>query len=131
MDPGGIKRGILTTMPRTLFALLPIFAGIVALFYRGRKYPEHLYFALHLHAFTFLALTVAQLLKFTQSPVLVAGGSLIGAVWLPIYAVLAFRRVYGGSYLRTVSKVAAIGLIYAIATAAAFVVMVYWVSITA
>ena len=130
-DPGGIKRGILTTMPRMLFALLPIFAGIVALFYRGRKYPEHLYFAIHLHAFTFLALALAELLKFTQSEVLVQLGSLIGVVWLPIYAVLAFRRVYGGSYVRTVGKLIAIGALYAVVTGAAFVVLIYWVSIAA
>ena len=55
-DPGGFKRGIFKTMPKMLFALLPVFAGIIALFYRGRKYPEHLYFAIHLHAFIFLAL---------------------------------------------------------------------------
>jgi hypothetical protein len=114
-----------------LFALLPIFAGIVALFYRGRKYPEHLYFAIHLHAFTFLALAVGELLKFTQSPVLVVIGSLIGVIWLPIYAVLAFRRVYGGSYVRTVAKLVAIGAIYAVVTATAFVVLIYWVSIAA
>jgi hypothetical protein len=130
-DPGGIKRGILTTMPRMLFGLLPIFAGIVALFYRGRKYPEHLYFAIHLHAFTFLALSLAALLKFTQSPILVAIGGVIGVVWLPIYAVLAFRRVYGGSHGRTIAKVVGIGAIYAAVTAAAFVVLLYWVSIAA
>jgi Protein of unknown function (DUF3667) len=131
LDPGGVKRGILTTMPRMLFALLPIFAGIVALFYRGRKYPEHLYFAIHLHAFTFLALSLAEVLKFTHSPILVAIGSLIGVIWLPIYAVLAFRRVYGGSYARTIAKVVAIGAIYAAATAVAFVILIYWVSIAA
>ena len=130
-DPGGFKRGILTTMPRMLFALLPIFAGIVALFYRGRKYPEHLYFAIHLHAFTFLALAVAEALKFTESPILVSLGSLIGVIWVPIYAVLAFRRVYGGSYVRTVAKLVGIGVLYACATAVAFVVMIYWVSIAA
>jgi hypothetical protein len=130
-DPGGFKRGILTTMPRMLFALLPIFAGIVALFYRGRKYPEHLYFAIHLHAFVFLALAMAQVLKFTESPILVAIGSLVGAIWVPIYAVLAFRRVYGGSYPRTVAKLAGIGVLYACVTAVAFAVMIYWVSIVA
>ena len=130
-DPGGFKRGILTTMPRMLFALLPIFAGIVALFYRGRKYPEHLYFAIHLHAFTFLALALAESLKFTELPILVSLGSLIGVIWVPIYAVLAFRRVYGGSYPRTVAKLAGIGVLYACVTAVAFVVMIYWVSIAA
>ncbi len=130
-DPGGLKRRMLTTMPRMLFALLPVFAAILALFYRGRKYPEHLYFAIHLHAFTFLALTVAELLKFTGSTVLAVVGSLIGVIWLPIYATLALRGVYGGSLARTVAKVVAIGAIYGVATAAAFVVLLYWVSIAA
>jgi hypothetical protein len=128
-DPGGIKRRILETMPRMLFVLLPIFAGILALFYRGRKYPEHLYFAIHLHAFIFLALAMAELVKFTQLPLLVAGASLVAVIWIPIYATLAFRRVYGGSLVRTLMKELGIGAIYALATAAGFIVMIYWVSI--
>ena len=76
-DPGGFKRGLLQTMPRMLFVLLPIFAGIVALFYHGRKYPEHLYFAIHLHAFIFLALAVTELLKFTRKPVIAAVGGVL------------------------------------------------------
>jgi hypothetical protein len=129
-DPGGIKRGILETMPRMLFALLPVFAGILALFYRGRKYPEHLYFAIHLHAFIFLALAVAALAKFTRSPILVAVGGLIVVVWIPIYATLAFRRLYGGSLIRTLVKETGIGAIYAVASGMAFLTLIYWVSIT-
>ena len=130
-DPGGLKRRLIETMPRMLFVLLPIFAGILALFYRGRKYPEHLYFAIHLHAFIFLALTVAELLKFTRLPLLVAGASLIAVIWIPIYATLAFRRVYGGSLSRTLLKEVAIGMIYSAAAAVGFIVMIYWVSIAA
>ena len=128
-DPGGFKRRILQTMPRMLFVLLPIFAGILALFYRGRKYPEHLYFAIHLHAFIFLALAIAELVKFTQLPLLVAGASLVAVIWIPIYATLAFRRVYGGSLVRTLMKELGIGAIYAVAAAAGFTVMIYWVSV--
>jgi hypothetical protein len=128
-DPGGIKRGILETMPRMLFALLPIFAGIVALFYHGRKYPEHLYFAIHLHAFIFLALAVAALAKFTRSPILVAVAGLTVAIWIPIYATLAFRRLYGGSLIRTLVKETGIGAIYAVAAGIAFLILIYWVSI--
>ena len=128
-DPGGFKRRILETMPRMLFVLLPIFAGILALFYRGRKYPEHLYFAIHLHAFIFLALTFSELLKFTHSAMLVSAASLITSIWIPIYATLAFRRVYGGSLARTVVKELAIGTIYAAVTAVGFVTMIYWVSV--
>jgi len=112
-----------------LFVLLPIFAGILALFYRGRKYPEHLYFAIHLHAFIFLALSVSELLKFTQSALLVGGVSLIVSIWIPIYATLAFRRVYGGSLARTVVKELAIGTIYALVVAVGFITMIYWVSV--
>jgi hypothetical protein len=128
-DPGGFRRGILETMPRMLFALLPIFAGIVALFYRGRKYPEHLYFAIHLHAFIFLALAVGELLKFVQVSVLVVVASVVTLIWIPIYATLAFRRVYGGSLGVTLMKEVAVGAIYAVTAVLAFVLMIYWVSI--
>jgi hypothetical protein len=128
-DPGGIRRGILETMPRMLFVLLPLFAGIVALFYRGRKYPEHLYFAIHLHAFIFLALAVGELMKFTQLPALVVIASLVALIAIPIYATLAFRRVYGGSVARTLMKEVAIGAIYSVTATVGFVVMIYWVSI--
>jgi len=128
-DPGGLKRGLLETMPRMLFALLPVFAGIVALFYRGRKYPEHLYFAIHLHAFIFLALAVTELLKFTHVAAIAAVGSVLALIWIPIYATLAFRRVYGGSVGATIAKELGIGAIYAVVSGLGFVIMIYWVSI--
>lgn len=130
-DPRDFRRRLVETMPRMLFVLLPIFAGILALFYRGRKYPEHLYFAIHLHAFIFLALAVAALLKYTQLAILAAVASGIAVVWIPIYATLAFRRVYGGSLSRTLLKEVAIGMIYSLAAAVGFIVMIYWVSIAA
>jgi len=130
-DPGGFKRRLLETMPRMLFVLLPVFAGILALFYRGRKYPEHLYFAIHLHAFIFLALAVAALAKFTQLPLLAIAASLIVLIWIPVYATLAFRRVYGGSLSRTLMKELAIAAIYCVAAAIGFVATIYWVSIAA
>jgi hypothetical protein len=128
-DPRGLKRRLVETMPRMLFVLLPIFAGILALFYRGRNYPEHLYFAIHLHAFIFLALLVGQLTKYTRIPVLAACASLVALVWIPIYATIAFRRVYGGSLSRTLAKEVAIGVIYSVAAGVGFVAMIYWVSI--
>ncbi|MFL5488573.1 MAG: DUF3667 domain-containing protein [Gemmatimonadaceae bacterium] len=129
-DPGGLRRRILETMPRMLFALLPIFAAILALFYWGRKYPEHLYFAIHLHAFIFLALGVTTALKFSKSPLLVIAAGVLAWVWIPVYATLAFRRVYGGGLGRTLMKEAAIGVIYGLTSIVAFVIMIYWVSAT-
>src|SRR5207237_9803699 len=123
IDPIGFKRGLIQTMPKMLFALLPMFAGIVALFYRGRKYPEHLYFAIHLHAFIFLALAMTELLKFTHEAAIAAAGGIVAAIWVPVYATLAFRRVYGGSFPRTVAQGVGVGARYGRVSGVAFVVM--------
>jgi hypothetical protein len=130
-DPEGLRRGIYQTMPRMLFALLPVFAVIVALFYRGRRYPEHLYFAVHLHAFVFLALAAAELLNFTRVPVLAAIAGIAVAIWIPVYATRAFRYVYEESLARTLVKEFGIAAIYALTSLPAFILMIYWVSIAA
>jgi hypothetical protein len=130
-DPQGFRRGILEALPRLLFGLLPVFAGIVALFYRGRKYPEHLYFAIHLHAFVFVAMTLSALTKFTHYVPLTVVASVLVAITVPVYATLAFRRVYGGSIGRTLAKEVAIGTIYAIVSLIALLVTVYWVAVMA
>jgi hypothetical protein len=128
-DPQGLQRSILTTMPRALFALLPVFAGILALFYRKRNYPEHLYFALHLHAFVFLALTVSELTKITQVTPLIVTVQILVIVTIAIYATLAMRGAYGGSVLRTLAKEVGIGGLYAIAATPIMVAMLAWAAI--
>ena len=130
-DPNGFKRGLFETMPRMFFVLLPLFAGIVAVFYRGRKYPEHLYFAIHLHAFVFLALAMAELAKFTRQPLVVAIASFLAVVAIPVYSTFAFREVYGSSIGKTLAKEIGIGAIYSVAIALGFVVTIYWVSVAA
>jgi hypothetical protein len=129
-DPAGFKGGILKAMPKMLFALIPVLAAIVALFYRGRKYPEHLYFAIHLSAFIFLALALTELAKFTRIPALAILASVVAVIWIPIYATLSFRRVYGGSLGGTVAKEIGIATIYFVTWIAAFALMIYWVSVS-
>jgi hypothetical protein len=128
-DPQGFQRSLYQTMPRVLFALLPVFAAIVALFYRGRNYPEHLYFALHLHAFVFLALTVSQLSKLSPWAYLEMAVGISVVVWIAAYAILSLRRVYGGSSLRTIAKAAGIGGLYLLASVPAFLVMLTWAAL--
>jgi hypothetical protein len=128
-DPDGLQDSFFRAMPRMLFALLPVFACIVALFYRGRKYPEHLYFAIHLHALLFLALTLSELPAFTQSAVFLSVAKFLTVAWIPIYSTLAFRRVYGGSVRRTLAKEVAIGTIYGVTSMFALMLTVYVVSI--
>ncbi|MEO5568701.1 MAG: DUF3667 domain-containing protein [Gemmatimonadaceae bacterium] len=111
-DPDAVRTGILKWMPRVLFALLPIYAGILALFYRRRHYPEHLYFAIHLHAFVFLALSFSGLVKFAQATLIEAIVSAVIAIWIAVYSILALRRVYGGSLGRNVAKGIGIMILY-------------------
>ncbi len=128
-DPNGLKKGLLTSMPRVLFALVPVFAAIVGLFFRARKYPEHLYFGLHLHAFIFAALTVTALAKFTYIVPLAGVVSVSMALWIVIYAILALRHVYRESRAGTIAKAAGIGALYSIAGAVAMVGLVYWAAL--
>jgi hypothetical protein len=73
-----------------MFVLLPGFALWLKLALRNRnlRYTEHLVFALHVHAFWFLALLLT----------LPGWGWLTALAWLavPVYTLLALRRVYGG-----------------------------------
>jgi hypothetical protein len=128
-DPKGFRLGMREAMPRLLFALLPVFAGIVALFYRGRKYPEHLYFAIHLHAFIFVAMAVSALTRFAHYVPLATLASTLAILGVPVYATLAFRRVYGGTVGKTIAKEFAIGIIYSVVSLVALIVTIYLVSL--
>ena len=129
-DPAGFRARVLTIMPRVFFALLPVFAGIVALFYRGRRFPTSLVFAVHLHAFAYMAFTLSEAAKLTGSVgVAVTVGMLITLVF-SAYALLALRVVFGGSWAITLLKAAGIGVVYLIASVPAFVVILAWASLT-
>lgn len=129
VDPAGFKRGLVETMPRALFALVPVFAAIVALFYRGRKYPEHLYFAIHFHSFVFLALLVPLLARFTRVPMIASVLGFAVLIWILTYASMSFRRLYGGSMAGTIAKEIGIGVLYLFASFIALLVTIYWVAL--
>jgi hypothetical protein len=123
-DPAGLKKSLRDMIPRMFFALLPLYAGILALFYWRRKYPEHLYFAIHLHAFVFLALMFIEIAKY--------GGSLVSAIvspfilaWIAIYSLAALRRVYGGGWGTTILKGIGIMSLYSVAGVTAMLVTFY------
>ncbi|TFW28112.1 DUF3667 domain-containing protein [Massilia horti] len=80
--------------PYAVFCMMPLFAAYLKLLYlgSGRRYGEHLLFALHTNAFAFLMLT---LLLVTPSFIPYVHGLL--GLWLVFYLPAAMRRVYGGS----------------------------------
>lgn len=86
-----LTTAFLAKLPYAMFFLLPAFAALTALIYprRGRAYTEHLLFALHMHAFAYLCLSVMALIP-GERPV---GWMLL--LWWG-YLALALRRVFGG-----------------------------------
>ncbi|MEP6491918.1 MAG: DUF3667 domain-containing protein [bacterium] len=129
-DPVGFRRGFVETIPRMLFALLPVFAAIVACLYRGRKYPEHLYFAIHLNVFLFFVFSLGALISFARMPGLSQVlETLMVVFWIPWYSTVAFRRVYGGSIPMTLVKEVVVAGVYGFACLVGLVGVVYWVSL--
>ena len=129
-DPIGFRARVLTIMPRVFFALLPVFAVIIALFYRGRRFPTSLVFAVHLHAFAFAAFTLSEAAKLTGSIGFEVAVSGVMTVVFAAYALLALRAVFGGSWPATVVKAAAIGVVYLIASLPAFAIILAWASVS-
>ena len=122
-EPQAFKSAITEAMPRVLFALVPVFALILGLFYRHRNYPEHLYFAIHLHSFFFVARALGNLALFARSLPLSVATQFVVMAWIAAYSFLAVRRVYGGSAVATIAKGVAIVAIYAVVASCAILTM--------
>ncbi len=95
--PNGEKGKVFTEgfyhyAPYAIFCLMPVFALFLKVLYlgSGKRFGEHLLFALHTNAFAF----------FIYSVILLVPSGLLGFVlwcWLLGYLPWAMRRVYGGS----------------------------------
>ncbi|MCA0175479.1 MAG: DUF3667 domain-containing protein [Proteobacteria bacterium] len=112
---------IKAALPYTVFALVPVFAGGVALVQRRRRmaYGVHVVFALHVHAFAFLTgwlgLAAARL------------GDAAWSAWLAVlvvYLTLAMRRVYGGGLVGAGLRAVAVMLLHALVTLTTTVVLI-------
>lgn len=102
-----ISRAIDNDAPLAMFFLLPLFAGLLQLAYLRHhlRYGVHLLFALHYHAFVFLDLLLLQV----PWPGIVAT---VLRFAIPVYLVMALRRVYGGKLWLTGIGVCALLLVY-------------------
>jgi Protein of unknown function (DUF3667) len=96
--PRQFVEAIAANLPRAFFLLLPVFALLIRLFYirQDRLYVDHLIFALHFHAFGFMALSLNALVIRMWDPV---SRPLLFVLWMWffVYLAIALRRVYGGS----------------------------------
>ena len=93
-----LLRALSSYAPYAIFALMPVFAALLKLLYlgSGRRYGEHLLFALHTNAFAFLMLSLVLIMP--NSVPLVAP---LLMLWLTFYLPTAMRKVYGGGRVLT------------------------------
>jgi hypothetical protein len=111
--PGGaaqvnrtLQDQMLSAAPYAMFAMQPLFAGLVMLAWRRRRltYGAHFVFSLHLHAFWFLALLAMAALP--------AGADGLGLPVIAGYTLWAMRTVYGGRWLTTMARGMFVGAVY-------------------
>jgi len=129
-DPMAFRKRLFEIMPRVFFGLLPVFAGIVWLFHRRRRFPAALVFAVHLHAFAFLVFALAEAAKFSQSVVVGGVVAMIVLVSFAAYALRSLRAVFGDSWPWTIAKALGIGFVYSVAALPAFFIILVWASLT-
>lgn len=123
-DPSRLLDAFMGLLPAALFVLLPLFAGLLKLFYvrTGRLYMAHMVAALHSHAFLGLALIVAT--GFSAAADALPIGSWLetacrgleglALAWIPVHLLVMQRRVYAQGWPLTLAKFSAIGALYVV-----------------
>lgn len=129
-DPIAFRERLFTIMPRVFFGLLPVFAAIVWLFYRGRRFPAALVFATHVHAFAFLVFAFSEAAKFPRSQVIAAACAVIVMVTFAVYVLRSLKAVFGDTWPKTLVKAAGIAAVYSLAAVPAFMIILIWASLT-
>lgn len=118
-----LTRDVASAIPRTMFVMVPLFAGMVGLVFRSRRrrYPQHLAFALHVHAFLYLALVVMLATRLARTGPANAAIQVVFLAVVAVYFTTAVRRVYGGGTRSAVLAAGTIGLAYFVAFLGAMV----------
>jgi hypothetical protein len=101
-------------LPRAMFVLVPLLAGLVALVVRKSRlnYPQHLYFALHVQAAWFFASAVGAASRIKTIPAITAAVPTLALIYAAVYIVLAFRRAYGVSVAGALLRAAVVTGVY-------------------
>jgi hypothetical protein len=122
-DPNILKDAFLSSVPATLFVVVPIFALLLKIVYlfQRRLYMEHLIVAFHSHAFfsaSLLVLIALSTLSLWLGEVPAARPitwlERLVLLWMPVYVLLMQKRVYGQGWPMTLVKAWVLGISYII-----------------
>ncbi|MEO6173137.1 MAG: DUF3667 domain-containing protein, partial [Arenimonas sp.] len=139
-EPKVIIEAVLSSLPMTLFLMLPVFALLLKIMFifKRRLYMEHLIVALHSHAFLMMAILLLILFNDTEawlgsSSWLITPINILWVllwIWMPIYLFLMQKRVYQQGWILTFIKFAFIGLLHIIllsmAIACTLIIKMIW-----
>ena len=130
-DPDRFIETAVEHSAQAMFLVMPLVALLLKMLYLRRKrgYIEHLVFTLHVHAFTFFILAFAAAAALTGwHPLLAMAGWLLWSI--PVYLLLAMKRVYGQGWRKTLVKLWLLGTGYIFllfpALAAVLMVSILW-----
>lgn len=120
-SPQFLVSELIDNLPLMMVVLLPWYAILLTLFFgrTGKRFVHHLVFAIHVHSFSFIVLTVVL---FTPSSDRLGDGSLWEKVWnvfellallfLMVHTFFAYRRFYQQGHVRTLVKYLSLGFFY-------------------
>lgn len=108
------NRTLNAAFPKAMLVLLPLFALLTNVAFRRKvpHYPAHLYFALHLHAAAFGALTLSKLTVLAGSITVDLVSALGALFYIGWYALRSALLVFGESVGATLARAAVVGVVY-------------------
>jgi len=115
-DPDRLNQIFTDRLAKSIILLVPIFAVLLRVLYRRRRYVAHLVFSLHLHSFAFLAVMVGLVHDWsTGAPEGEGWGNAVAVVVIAAYSFFALRLVYGQGRFMTVLKMGVLLVGYLVA----------------
>jgi hypothetical protein len=97
-----------------MFVLMPVFGALVMLVCRrsGRTYPQHLYFAMHVHSIAFFAATILVAAKAADVPYVSPAIAAIVFVAAAGHFLRALHRAYDLTTRGTLWRALVLGTLY-------------------
>ena len=120
-SPQVLVNELIDNLPLMMVVLLPWYAVLLMVFFgrAGRRFIHHLVFAIHVHSFSFIVLTIMLL---TPGSVRPEDESFWLQAWdifdqlvflsLIVHTYFAFRRFYGQGHLKTLTKCFSLAFFY-------------------
>jgi hypothetical protein len=121
-DPDRLNRIFTDRLAKSIILLVPVFAALLWVLYRKRRYVAHLVFSLHLHSFAFMTIVVGMVVDLASwASEDARPGNGLAVLVILIYSFLALRRVYGQGRFLTALKMVVLFLGYLLAIIATMI----------